>query len=66
MPEVAGSAALLVDPADVQSVAEGLRKLTEDAALRSDLAQKGLERSGEFSWEKAVRATWAAYGELLG
>jgi glycosyltransferase involved in cell wall biosynthesis len=66
MPEVVGSAALLVDPADVQSVAEGLRKLTEDAVLRSELAQKGLERSGEFSWEKAVRATWAAYGELLG
>ena len=43
MPEVAGDAALLVDPADVQSIAEGLRKLTEDAALRAELAQKGLE-----------------------
>ena len=65
MPEVAGSAALLVDPADAQSVAEGLRKITEDAELRNELARKGLERSGEFSWEKAVRETWAVYQELL-
>jgi alpha-1,3-rhamnosyl/mannosyltransferase len=65
MPEVAASAALLVDPEDVQSVAEGLRKLTEDAVLRTELARKGLERSGEFSWEKAVSATWAVYRELL-
>jgi glycosyltransferase involved in cell wall biosynthesis len=65
MPEVAGRAALLVDPADIASIAEGLRKLTEDAALRAEFAQKGLERSGEFSWEKAVRATCAVYQELL-
>jgi len=65
LPEVAGNAALLVDPADVQSLAEGLRKLTEDAALRSELARKGLQRSGEFSWEKAVNATWDVYRELL-
>jgi len=65
MPEVAGSAALLVDPADVQSVAEGLRKLTEDAALRTELARKGLERSGEFSWENAALQTWKVYQELV-
>lgn len=66
MPEVAGYAALLVDPADTNSVADGLRKLTEDAALRAELARKGVSRSGEFSWEKAVRATWSVYEELLG
>jgi glycosyltransferase involved in cell wall biosynthesis len=65
MPEVAGRAALFVDPADIQSVAENLRKLTEDAALRAELARKGLERSSEFGWEKAVSATWAVYQELL-
>ncbi len=65
LPEVSGDAALLVDPADVQSVGEGLRKLTEDAALRSELAQKGFERSGEFSWEKAVLQTWKVYQELV-
>jgi glycosyltransferase involved in cell wall biosynthesis len=65
MPEVAGSAALLVDPGNTPSIADGLRKLTGDPALRAELVLKGLERSGEFSWEKAVRSTWAVYEELL-
>src|SRR5579871_590765 len=65
MPEVAGDAALLVDPFDSQAIAEGLRNLTENEGLRADLAQKGLERSRAFSWEKAGSATWAVYRELL-
>jgi glycosyltransferase involved in cell wall biosynthesis len=65
MPEVAGDAALLVDPSDVESVSQGLWKLTNDGALREDLIQKGLKRSGEFSWEKAVGETWQVYQELL-
>jgi glycosyltransferase involved in cell wall biosynthesis len=65
MPEVTGDAALLVDPSDVGSLYEGLWRLTTDPSLRRDLAQKGLKRSGEFSWEKAVRETWKVYQELL-
>ena len=65
MPEVTGDAALLVDPSDVASVTEGLWKLTTDGALRADLIQKGLRRSGQFSWEKAVGETWLVYQELL-
>jgi glycosyltransferase involved in cell wall biosynthesis len=66
MPEVCGDAALLVDPMDSAAIAEGLRKLTTDEALRERLVRKGLPRSGEFSWEKAVEATWSVYQELLG
>jgi glycosyltransferase involved in cell wall biosynthesis len=65
MPEVSGDAALLVDPSDVASVSEGLRKLTGDGALRADLIQRGLKRSREFNWEKAVGGTWNVYQELL-
>jgi len=65
MPEVAGDAALLVDPSDVASVSQGLWKLTTDGALREDLIQRGLKRSGEFSWENAVGGTWRVYQELL-
>jgi alpha-1,3-rhamnosyl/mannosyltransferase len=65
MPEVAGDAALLVDPSDVASVSEGLWKLTNDSSLRADLTRKGLKRSAEFSWEKAVEGTWNVYQELL-
>ncbi len=65
MPEVAGDAALLVDPLEVSSIAEGLRELIEHRTLREKLIQKGLERSRTFSWEKAVQETWNVYQELV-
>jgi glycosyltransferase involved in cell wall biosynthesis len=65
MPEVAGDAALCVDPGDARSISEGLWKLTNDSALRADLTQRGLERSAGFSWPKAVEGTWKVYQELL-
>jgi glycosyltransferase involved in cell wall biosynthesis len=65
MPEVAGDAALLVDPSDVASISQGLWKMTNDRGLRDELVQKGLKRSGEFGWEKAVGGTWQVYQELL-
>lgn len=64
MPEVAGDAALLVDPTDVGSIADGLRRLTTDSALRETLIQAGLARAGRFTWEKSVEATWLVYQEL--
>jgi len=63
--EVSGDATLLVDPLDAASIATGLRKLTEDQALRDDLIRMGLERSKEFTWEKSVEQTWEVYRELL-
>lgn len=65
LPEVSGDAALLVDPTDVASIADGLCRLIGDESLRTKLAQAGLERSSEFSWERAVQATWKVYQELL-
>jgi len=65
MPEVAGDAALLIDPSDIASLTEGLRRLTADTALREKLARAGLARAQGFSWEKSVEATWRVYGELL-
>jgi glycosyltransferase involved in cell wall biosynthesis len=65
LPEVAGDSALLVDPTDVDALADGLRRLTEDDASRRELAQRGLKRSAGFSWELTVERTWAAYRELL-
>jgi glycosyltransferase involved in cell wall biosynthesis len=65
MPEVAGNAGLLIDPHDVTSIADGLRRLTADSALRDRFARAGLARVQEFSWEKSVEATWKVYQELL-
>lgn len=66
LPEVAGDAALLVDPADTTSMAEGLRRLTQDQPLRQRLAQQGLLRSAGFTWERTVEETWKVYQEVLG
>jgi len=66
MPEVAGDAALAVDPLNTESVAEGLRRITRDVALRDELSLKGHARCRKFSWEKAVDQTWGVYQELLG
>jgi glycosyltransferase involved in cell wall biosynthesis len=70
MPEVvggaAGGAALLVDPTDVHSIADGLCRLTTNSDLRDTLMQAGIERAKEFTWEKSVEATWNVYRELIG
>lgn len=64
LPEVAGEAALLVDPLDVDSIAEALLRLAGDAGLREDLARRGMARAREFSWQSAVERTWAVYDEI--
>jgi len=61
MPEVAGDAALLVDPLNFS---DALVQLAQDEALRDDLARRGLERIKQFTWESAVEKTWAVYDEL--
>jgi len=55
LPEVAGDAAILVDPYQVEAIAYGLEKLTNDASLRSRLIEKGLERAKLFSWDETAR-----------
>jgi glycosyltransferase involved in cell wall biosynthesis len=65
LPEVAGDAALLVDPEDTQAIAEALRNLTQDEDLRLDLARRGKDRASRFTWDQAVRETWRVYSGLL-
>jgi glycosyltransferase involved in cell wall biosynthesis len=66
LPEVAGDAAILVDPRDTDALARALQCLSDDVELRRDLVRKGEARVREFSWENAVRQTWAVYQGLLG
>jgi glycosyltransferase involved in cell wall biosynthesis len=61
LPEVAGDAAVLVSPTDVEAIADGLTRLLDDAALRADLAARGLRRAASFSWERCARETLAVY-----
>ena len=64
IPEVAGDAALLVDPQEAEAIAAGLNRLIRDGDLRAELSQRGRERSGNYTWERAVDATWRVYQEL--
>jgi glycosyltransferase involved in cell wall biosynthesis len=66
LPEVCGDAALLVDPADHDAIAEGLMRLAADRALREELRMRGLLRAQEFTWAQAAAQTWEVYRELLG
>jgi glycosyltransferase involved in cell wall biosynthesis len=60
LPEVTGDAALLVDPGNVEAIADGMRKLLEDEALRAQLSGEGPERAARFTWEETARRTAAA------
>ena len=66
LPEVAGDAALLVNPEDTDELRRALAEVTGSEDLRRELSQRGLERAKSFRWEDAVRRTWELYGELLG
>jgi glycosyltransferase involved in cell wall biosynthesis len=55
--EVAGNAALFVDPYSPDGIAAGIIAVLSDGALRDELIQKGLARAKKFTWESTARAT---------
>src|SRR5687767_2737787 len=63
--EVAGEAALLVNPLSVDEIADSLRRLHRDPDLRAELRQHGIARSSQFTWEAAARSTLDLY-ETIG
>jgi len=64
MPEVAGDAAVLVDPRDSEAIADGLQRVIEDEELRQNLREKGLARAATFAWSQAADKMLALYKEL--
>ena len=61
MEEVAGGAAVLVDPLDVAAIAAGIHETTR---RRDDLVSAGLARAREFTWQRAADAVVELWGEL--
>jgi glycosyltransferase involved in cell wall biosynthesis len=57
LPELAGDAALLVDPTDVGALTAALRRLLTDDVLRQTLIARGREQVKGFAWERAARET---------
>ena len=64
LPEVAGDAALLVDPLDPKAIATGIYRVLTDDALCRDLRSRGLARARQFSWETSVRRVREIYQEV--
>ena len=65
LPEVAGGAALLVDPENTDSIAGAISELLNDEALQDRLRAAGKKRAAEFTWQKAAEATLSLYRELM-
>jgi glycosyltransferase involved in cell wall biosynthesis len=64
LPEVAGGAALLVDPHDTDAIANGICLAVTDEALRADLIRRGTERARSFSWAQSVKKIHTIYMEV--
>ncbi len=63
--EVAGQAALLVDPSSTEEIGAAIAQVVSDSALRARLSADGLERSRLFDWDHAAQATWQVYRDAL-
>ena len=65
LPEVAGDCAILVDPLDTSSIAQGMLRLLEDSHLSASLVDKGRARATQFSWDKTAASTLKVYQDVL-
>ena len=65
LPEVAGDAAVLVDPLRTESIRDGLQRVLSDDELASRLRIAGERRAAEFTWAKAAERTLAVYRRVL-
>jgi len=61
MPEVAGGAALLVDPLSVEEIADAVMRVLGDRSLAAGMRSQGLQRAGTFTWEKSAERTESVY-----
>ncbi len=64
LPELAGEAALLVDPLNVEAISAALERISTDAALRRRLIDAGVPQAQQFTWERAAQAVLQALKEI--
>jgi glycosyltransferase involved in cell wall biosynthesis len=65
IPEIAGNAALLVDPRDFHMIARAISGLVDDQRTRDEMVRRGFERSLSFTWQRAASASVAVYRAAL-
>jgi glycosyltransferase involved in cell wall biosynthesis len=65
LPEVVGTAGILVEPTDIRAIADALERVFTDGALHARMSAAGLERAKLFPWRKTAKNTLQLYKELL-
>jgi glycosyltransferase involved in cell wall biosynthesis len=65
MPEIAGDAALLVDPYSVEQIADAMRRITFDTELRTDLIQRGTVQKELFTWDRTAGLLWSTIEKAM-
>ncbi|MDR9401945.1 MAG: glycosyltransferase family 1 protein [Halothece sp. Uz-M2-17] len=65
LPEVAGDAAILIDPTNTDEMTNAMTTIAKNSHLRSELRKQGLKRASQFSWEKTGQATVEVLREFL-
>jgi glycosyltransferase involved in cell wall biosynthesis len=65
MPEVAGKAALLASPNDVQAIAKQMQRIIEDHGLRQKLIEEGNLQKQKFSWDKTANLLWQSVEKVI-
>ena len=63
LPEIVGSAGILINPEDENELAEAVKSVLEDNVKREEMVTKGLEQAKLFSWEKCAKETLKLYDE---
>ena len=65
LPEIAGDAAVLLDPDRPERTAESIRSLLDDAEARAAMIERGLRRAAQFTWQACASATLDVYRDAL-
>jgi len=61
LPEVAGEAGIMINPQNINGLAEAMSKVLTNSKLRDNMVKKGLEQAKSFSWEKTAEQTLEVY-----
>lgn len=65
LPEIAGDAALLVDPSSVDEITDALRRALAEPELAEEMRRRGYAQAAKFSWERAARETVEVYEQAM-
>lgn len=66
MPEIAGNAAVLIDPNDLEAMTEAILLVSTNSKLNRELRAKGPQRAGQFSWQRCAKETFEIYKRIQG